>query len=74
MILIKTRAPVALIGGNYVYHCEETVLKPISITSGTKSSEESRMMASFLGVDMSKNFYFRCVPCFLLHSSQSCLQ
>lgn len=59
MILIKARAPVALIGGNYIYSCEETIMKAISVAGGTKTAEESRMMASFLGVDMSKNFYFR---------------
>lgn len=59
MIIIKTRAPVALIGGHYIYHCEETILKPITPPTGTKSAEEARLMAAFQGVDLSKNFYFR---------------
>jgi phosphatidylinositol 3,5-bisphosphate 5-phosphatase len=60
MIIIKSRAPVALIGGHYIYHCEETVLKPITPPTGTKNAEEARQMAAFQGVDLSKNFYFRC--------------
>lgn len=59
MIIIKSRAPVALIGGHYIYHCEETVLKPVTPPTGTKNAEEARQMAAFQGVDLSKNFYFR---------------
>lgn len=61
MILIRSRAPVALVGGHYIYHCEETSLKPITPPSGTKNAEEARQMAAFQGVDLSKNFYFRHV-------------
>ncbi|KAM0793180.1 hypothetical protein ACM66B_000653 [Microbotryomycetes sp. NB124-2] len=58
MIIIKSRAPVALVGGHYIYHCEETALRPITPLSSNKNAEEARQMASFQGVDLSKNFYF----------------
>lgn len=64
MILIKARAPVALVGGHYIYHCEETVLRAVSTVTGTKNAEEARLLASFQGVDMTKNFYFRLVSIF----------
>jgi hypothetical protein len=62
MILITKRSPVALLGGHYVYHCEETEM--LTIPSGhkiDKPSEEQRLMGVFKQVDMTKNFYFRCV-------------
>lgn len=61
MILIKARAPVALVGGHYIYHCEETILRAVSPVTGNKNAEEARLLASFQGVDMTKNFYFRLV-------------
>ena len=60
MILITKRSPVALLGGHYVYHCEETEV--LTIPSGhkiEKPSEEQRLMGVFKQVDMTKNFYFR---------------
>ena len=60
MILITKRSPVALLGGHYVYHCEETEI--LSIPSShkiEKPSEEQRLMGVFKQVDMTKNFYFR---------------
>ena len=59
MILIMTRAPVALVGGHYIYHCETTSLRPISVVPGTRNAEETRQLVAFQGVDLSKNFYFR---------------
>jgi hypothetical protein len=62
MILITKRSPVALLGGHYVYHCEET--ETFTIPSShkiDKPSEEQRLMGVFKQVDMTKNFYFRCV-------------
>lgn len=63
MILIKSRTPVALLGGHYIYHCEETILRPISNLAGSggggKGVEETRLVNEFKGVDLSKNFYFR---------------
>ena len=60
IILIKSRTPVALVGGHYIYHCEETVFRPIVPFTGTKAmlAEETRLMKEFERVDLSKNFYF----------------
>ena len=61
MILITKRSPVALLGGHYVYHCEETEILTIpSSHKIEKPSEEQRLMGVFKQVDMTKNFYFRC--------------
>jgi len=40
-VLIKRRSAVALVGGHYIYHCEETVIVPIE-TKPDKSAEELR--------------------------------
>jgi len=62
MLLIMKRSPVALLGGHYVYHCEETEILTISSSHKIdKPSEEQRSMGIFKQVDMTKNFYFRCV-------------
>ena len=62
IILITKRSPVALLGGHYVYHCEETEMLTIpSSHKIDKPSEEQRLMGVFKQVDMTKNFYFRCV-------------
>ncbi|KAH9027676.1 SacI homology domain-containing protein [Lactarius hengduanensis] len=59
MILITKRSPVALLGGHYVYHCEETEMLTIpSSHKIEKPSEEQRLMGVFKQVDMTKNFYF----------------
>ena len=60
MILITKRSIVALLGGHYIYHCEETEIIPISFTHKVeKPAEEQRLMNIFKQVDLSKNFYFR---------------
>lgn len=59
MITIRARAPVALIGGHYVYHCEDSIMT--AITDNVKvarPAEENRLLAAFQQVDLSKNFYF----------------
>ena len=62
MILITKRSPVALLGGHYVYHCEETEMLTVpSSHKIDKPSEEQRLMGVFKQVDLTKNFYFRCV-------------
>lgn len=62
MINITKRSPVALFGGHYVYHCEETEMLTIpSSHKIDKPSEEQRLMGIFKQVDMTKNFYFRFV-------------
>ncbi|SGY30580.1 BQ5605_C002g01166 [Microbotryum silenes-dioicae] len=59
IVLIKRRQHVALIGGHYIYHCEEVVLRPITSSAvTTRSTEEARRIHAFQGVDLSKNFYF----------------
>ncbi|SCZ96130.1 BZ3501_MvSof-1269-A2-R1_Chr1-3g01972 [Microbotryum saponariae] len=59
IVLIKRRQHVALIGGHYIYHCEEVVLRPITLSAvTTRSTEEARRIHAFQGVDLSKNFYF----------------
>lgn len=62
MILVTKRSVVALLGGHYVYHCESTEIIPICHNYRVeKVSEENRLINMFKQVDMSKNFYFRCV-------------
>ncbi|KZT18255.1 polyphosphoinositide phosphatase [Neolentinus lepideus HHB14362 ss-1] len=59
MILISKRSVVALLGGHYLYHCENTDIVPISFNHKVeKPAEEQRLMNIFKQVDMSKNFYF----------------
>lgn len=42
-ILIKQRAAVGLVGGHYIYHCEESLTVPISTNAKPeKPSEETR--------------------------------
>ena len=60
MILITKRSVVALLGGHYLYHCENAEVVPICFNHKIeKASEEQRLMNIFKQVDMSKNFYFR---------------
>lgn len=62
MVAISKRSVVALLGGHYVYHCEDTDLIPISPNHKIdKPAEEQRLMNLFKQVDLSKNFYFRCI-------------
>jgi SacI homology domain len=60
MILISKRSVVALLGGHYLYHCENTDIVPVCFNHKLdKPAEEQRLMNIFKQVDMSKNFYFR---------------
>ncbi len=60
MIIISKRSVVALLGGHYLYHCENSEIIPISFNHKIeKPAEEQRLMNIFKQVDMSKNFYFR---------------
>lgn len=62
MILITKRSYVALLGGHYLYHCENTEIVPVCFNHKIdKPAEEQRLMNIFKQVDMSKNFYFRSV-------------
>lgn len=67
MVLISRRSVVALVGGHYIYHCDETKILPIchpsvmsSIAGRTKQLEhdEARLLHTFKQVDLGKNFYF----------------
>ena len=61
MSVITKRSPVALLGGHYVYHIDETRL--ISIASDElrkldKKPEEARYLSTLDHLDISKTFYF----------------
>ncbi|KAK0526006.1 phosphatidylinositol-3,5-bisphosphate 5-phosphatase [Tilletia horrida] len=67
MVLISRRSVVALLGGHYIYHCDETRVIPVCHSSVLASlpgrskaleAEEARLLATFRQVDLSKNFYF----------------
>ena len=61
MILLTKRSVVALLGGHYLYHCENVDIVPICFNHKIeKPAEEQRLMNVFKQVDMTKNFYFRC--------------
>lgn len=60
MIVISKRSVVALLGGHYIYHCENTDIVPVCFSHKIdRPAEEQRQMNIFKQVDMSKNFYFR---------------
>jgi hypothetical protein len=68
MILISKRSVVALLGGHYLYHCENTDIVPVCFNHKIdKPNEEQRLMNIFKQVDMSKNFYFRCDMLFYIY-------
>ena len=67
MVLISQRSAVALLGGHYIYHCDETQVIPVchsSILSSApgrsklRDQTEAQMLRTFRQVDLSKNFYF----------------
>lgn len=59
LVTIKTRVPVAMVGGHYIYHSEETQLTPVTgKVAKNQQVEEARLIAAFKSVDLSKNFYF----------------
>lgn len=60
MILVSKRSVVALLGGHYLYHCENTDMIPVCPNHRIdKPAEEQRLVNLFKQVDMSNNFYFR---------------
>lgn len=60
MIIVTKRSVVALLGGHYVYHCENTEILPVCFNHKIeKTAEELRLMNIFKSVDMKNNFYFR---------------
>ncbi|KAI9571915.1 SacI homology domain-containing protein [Boletus coccyginus] len=59
MIVISKRTVVALLGGHYLFHCEDTDIIPVCANHKIeKPAEEQRLLNTFKQVDMSKNFYF----------------
>ncbi|THV08131.1 hypothetical protein K435DRAFT_641871 [Dendrothele bispora CBS 962.96] len=59
IILITKRSVVALLGGHYLYHCENTEMIPVCFNHKLeKPAEEQRLINIFKQVDLSKNFYF----------------
>lgn len=58
LVLIKKRAAVGLVGGHYIYHCESTVLRPVTPSSSGVTAEEARRITAFQNVDLNKYFYF----------------
>jgi hypothetical protein len=64
MVIIVKRTVVALLGGHYLFHCEQTDMLPVCLSHKIeKQAEEQRLIGIFKQVDLSKNFYFRHVPC-----------
>jgi phosphatidylinositol 3,5-bisphosphate 5-phosphatase len=62
MIVISKRSVVALLGGHYIYHCENSDILPVCLNHKIeRPAEEQRLMNTFKQVDLSKNFYFRFV-------------
>ncbi|WWC73521.1 uncharacterized protein I206_107492 [Kwoniella pini CBS 10737] len=57
LILITKRSVVGLLGGHYIYHCDETTLITIASKS-ERSAQETKMLHTFQHVDLTKNFYF----------------
>ncbi|WWD20149.1 hypothetical protein CI109_104625 [Kwoniella shandongensis] len=57
LILITKRSVVGLLGGHYIYHCDETTLLTIASKS-ERTTQETKMLNTFQQVDLSKNFYF----------------
>ncbi|KAF7730161.1 phosphatidylinositol-3,5-bisphosphate 5-phosphatase [Apophysomyces ossiformis] len=59
MIFITKRKQVALLGGHYVYHIDNTRLVPIGLqVKVDKNSDEARYIDTFQKIDLTKNFYF----------------
>ncbi|KAI9032884.1 SacI homology domain-containing protein [Phycomyces nitens] len=59
MIFITRRKQVALLGGHYIYHIDETRLVPVGLqVKIDKNSDEARYITTFQNIDLSKNFYF----------------
>ncbi|KAI8058923.1 SacI homology domain-containing protein [Gilbertella persicaria] len=59
MIFITKRRQVAMLGGHYIYHIDETRLVPIGLGAKIdKNSDEARYVATFQNIDLAKNFYF----------------
>lgn len=60
LIVVTKRSAVALIGGKYIYHIDDTTMIhiPYALSKNEKSSLESRYLSIFNQLDLHKNFYF----------------
>ncbi|KAJ1881510.1 phosphatidylinositol-3,5-bisphosphate 5-phosphatase [Coemansia sp. RSA 1722] len=55
--LVTKRRPVALLGGHFVYHVEDTRLLSVAYRPERTDMEE-RLINTFKNVDLTKNFYY----------------
>jgi len=60
LCVVTKRSPIAILGGHYIYHIDDTELIPISnnYKKPDNYSEEARFLATFANLDLSKTFYF----------------
>lgn len=60
LCVVTQRSPIAILGGHYIYHIDDTELIPISnnYKKPDNYSEEARFLATFANLDLSKTFYF----------------
>ncbi|BFZ56626.1 phosphatidylinositol-3,5-bisphosphate 5-phosphatase [Savitreella phatthalungensis] len=60
--LVMKRSIVAVLGGHYVYHIEDTKLLPLTASTHTnrahRAADEARYMAILNNVQINKHFYF----------------
>lgn len=60
LCVVTKRSPIAILGGHYIYHIDDTELIPISNSykKPDNYSEEARFLTTFSNLDLSKTFYF----------------
>ncbi|EDO16207.1 hypothetical protein Kpol_1014p27 [Vanderwaltozyma polyspora DSM 70294] len=60
LVVITKCSKVAVIGGHYIYHIDETELVPVckNYKKPDKYSNEARLMTTFQNLDLTKTFYF----------------
>jgi len=58
--IITKRSQVAIIGGHFIYHVDETKLIPLDVNyrRPEKYSDEERLLSIFKYMDLGKTFYF----------------
>ncbi|KAJ1818725.1 phosphatidylinositol-3,5-bisphosphate 5-phosphatase [Coemansia sp. RSA 2598] len=55
--IVTKRRPVALLGGHYIYHVEDTRLLSVTYRP-ERTDREERFINTFKNVDLTKNFYY----------------
>jgi hypothetical protein len=60
LCVVTKRSVVAVLGGHYIYHIDDTDLIPLkhNYKKPDKYSEEARFLSTFANMDLSKAFYF----------------